>query len=154
MQDFQYLTFFSGIEETANMIKRCGGKAYAFKCDVSNREEVYEVAEKTRNVVGKVDILLNNAGALSMIPYLLLVSSRSSSRPNALAEQIAYIWTYQVRFPGQIRYNSKMGVLESFLFAVSISTEHIDGACQGCGWRLQLTTIVNAVQQVSEVLQQ
>lgn len=44
------------------MIKKIGGKAYTFKCDVSNRVEVYEIAEKTRNVAGRVDILINNAG--------------------------------------------------------------------------------------------
>ncbi len=33
---------------TANDIKRAGGKAWAFKCDVSDREEVAKVAEETR----------------------------------------------------------------------------------------------------------
>ena len=42
-----------------------GRTAYGFVCDVSDREEVYSMADKVREAVGRVDILVNNAGIVS-----------------------------------------------------------------------------------------
>ncbi|MDP8939596.1 MAG: SDR family oxidoreductase [Actinomycetota bacterium] len=42
-----------------------GRDAYGFVCDVSDREEVYRTADKVHESVGKVDILINNAGIVS-----------------------------------------------------------------------------------------
>ena len=42
-----------------------GRDAHGFVCDVSDRKEVYRVAETVRETVGKVDILINNAGIVS-----------------------------------------------------------------------------------------
>jgi len=33
-----------------------------YRCDVTNREEVFEVAEKVKKEVGDITILINNAG--------------------------------------------------------------------------------------------
>ncbi len=42
-----------------------GRGAYGFVCDISNREEVYSTADKVHESVGKVGILVNNAGIVS-----------------------------------------------------------------------------------------
>ncbi len=42
-----------------------GRDAHGFVCDVSDREEVYRTAGEVHESVGKVDILINNAGIVS-----------------------------------------------------------------------------------------
>lgn len=54
-----------GNKETVDMIERNGGKAFAFTVDITNRESVYEFAEKMQEKIGDVTILVNNAGIVS-----------------------------------------------------------------------------------------
>ena len=42
-----------------------GGKCHVYRCDLTDREDVYEVAERVKAEVGTVDILINNAGIVS-----------------------------------------------------------------------------------------
>jgi NADP-dependent 3-hydroxy acid dehydrogenase YdfG len=49
-------------QKVANEIKAAGGKAGAYKVDVSDRNIVYAVAEQTLKDWNRVDILINNAG--------------------------------------------------------------------------------------------
>lgn len=46
--------FFPGIEETVDLVKGIGGSAYGFKCDLTNKDDVYEIANKTKQEVGDV----------------------------------------------------------------------------------------------------
>lgn len=46
-------------------IVELGGKAIYFNCDVSNPEQVKKVVEETYKKVGKIDILINNAGIVN-----------------------------------------------------------------------------------------
>lgn len=55
----------SGLEETCRLVKEVEGKAFSYICDVSDRYAVYEIANKVRQEVGKVTILVNNAGIVS-----------------------------------------------------------------------------------------
>ena len=57
-------------EKVAEGINDDGGKAVAFKCDVSKKDEVDEVIEKAVSEFGKLDILVNNAGIYPMKPFL------------------------------------------------------------------------------------
>lgn len=43
-------------------ITELGRKAYAFKCDVANKDELEQMVEYTIEKFGKIDILINNAG--------------------------------------------------------------------------------------------
>lgn len=52
-------------EETVKLVKEAGGEAWAYSCDVSRREAVYEAAKKVKAEVGKVDVLVNNAGIVT-----------------------------------------------------------------------------------------
>jgi all-trans-retinol dehydrogenase (NAD+) len=54
-----------GNEETVREIRSFGGKCHAYTVDVSSRDSIYENAKKVRAEVGKVDILINNAGIVS-----------------------------------------------------------------------------------------
>jgi len=54
-----------GNEETVASIRSAGGQCYGFTVDVSSRETIYAAAKKVKAQVGKVDILINNAGIVS-----------------------------------------------------------------------------------------
>lgn len=42
-----------------------GANVHAYVCDCSKREDIYRVAEKVKQEVGDVSVLINNAGILS-----------------------------------------------------------------------------------------
>ncbi len=49
-------------EEVVKIIRKAGGRAFAFQADVANRTAVYRMVESTIKEFGGVDILVNNAG--------------------------------------------------------------------------------------------
>lgn len=56
----------SGIDETCRLVKQLGREpAAGYTCDVSDRNAVYETANRVRQEVGPVTILVNNAGIVS-----------------------------------------------------------------------------------------
>ena len=56
----------SGLDETCSLIKQVGREpAHGYVCDVSDRNAVYDVANRVRQEVGPVTILINNAGIVS-----------------------------------------------------------------------------------------
>jgi all-trans-retinol dehydrogenase (NAD+) len=59
------------IDVLSREIERSTGRpAHPYVCDVSDRREVYRVADRVREEVGFVDILVNNAGIVSGRPFL------------------------------------------------------------------------------------
>jgi all-trans-retinol dehydrogenase (NAD+) len=52
------------VETTAEEITENGGKAFAFRCDISKAEEVVELLHMVEGTVGPVDILINNAAII------------------------------------------------------------------------------------------
>ncbi|KPJ80470.1 MAG: hypothetical protein AMS17_20475 [Spirochaetes bacterium DG_61] len=52
------------IEEVCKVIEQNGGKCMSVICDVTSREQVDGMIQKTMDVFGRVDILINNAGLL------------------------------------------------------------------------------------------
>lgn len=50
--------------QTKQEIEDMGGKAYAFKCDICDKEEITKVAQEVKETVGEVTMLVNNAGTL------------------------------------------------------------------------------------------
>ncbi|NGQ95802.1 glucose 1-dehydrogenase [Brevibacillus sp. SYP-B805] len=51
-------------EETAAAIRRAGGEAIAIPCDITSRQSVEEMVQKTVDTFGRLDILVNNAGVI------------------------------------------------------------------------------------------
>nr|XP_006132247.1 retinol dehydrogenase 10-like [Pelodiscus sinensis] len=59
-----------GNEKTAVQVRELGARAYAYTCDVSQREDVYNTAQRVRQEVGDVTFLINNAGVVAGKPIL------------------------------------------------------------------------------------
>ena len=58
------------LDETVQKLKEGGVQAWGYTCDVSDRETIYEVAERVKSEVGEVSILINNAGIMCGKPLL------------------------------------------------------------------------------------
>lgn len=56
------------IYATAEAVEAAGGKALAVQCDIRNEEQVQQVVDKAVEKFGGVDILINNASAISLTP--------------------------------------------------------------------------------------
>ncbi|XP_015906214.1 protein dhs-3 [Parasteatoda tepidariorum] len=83
--------------ETLHNIKQMQCKAYAYTCDVSNENQVEELADKVRRDVGDVDILINNAGVLPGKPLLELSSSQI--KKTLEINTLAHFWTIRQFLP-------------------------------------------------------
>jgi citronellol/citronellal dehydrogenase len=58
------------IYTAAEQIEAAGGKALALPLDIRDDEQVYAAIERTAAVFGGIDILINNASAISLTPAL------------------------------------------------------------------------------------
>jgi 7-alpha-hydroxysteroid dehydrogenase len=52
----------SEIDDTAEQIRKAGGKALALRCDVTNDEQIAALVEDVIGRLGAVDVVVNNAG--------------------------------------------------------------------------------------------
>jgi 3-oxoacyl-[acyl-carrier protein] reductase len=60
----------SQLEETADLIRRAGGKALVTPTDVSLRAQVVASVEAVERELGPISVLINNAGAYLRKPFL------------------------------------------------------------------------------------
>lgn len=88
-----------GNDETVKEIKEAGGNAFGYVVDVSSRASIYEAADKVKAEVGKVEILINNAGIVSGRPFL--------DTPDHLIEKTM-----------QVNVNSNFWTIKAFLPAM------------------------------------
>jgi NAD(P)-dependent dehydrogenase (short-subunit alcohol dehydrogenase family) len=56
-------------QEVSDNIKKSGNKAIFLKCDVSVEDEVVSLVQKTMELYGRIDILINNAGVNFHMPF-------------------------------------------------------------------------------------
>ena len=60
----------AGAEETAKMVRDAGGTAIAIEADCSDPAAIKAAADRTRSELGKIAILINNAGIAPFTPFL------------------------------------------------------------------------------------
>lgn len=58
----------SKLNDVVSRIESTGGKASSFECDVSKEDQVIALIQHAVKTYGKLDIIVNNAGAASMSP--------------------------------------------------------------------------------------
>ena len=54
------------VEETAQAIRDAGGEVLPLACDVTDEEQVGDMVRRTVEEYGRIDVLFNNAGVMSM----------------------------------------------------------------------------------------
>ena len=78
------------LHQTCSEITSQGKEAFAYVVDCSDREQVYQTAEKVREEIGKVNILVNNAAVLIPRTFLDLKDAQINAMVNV--NILGYIW--------------------------------------------------------------
>ncbi|GAB1864018.1 NADP-retinol dehydrogenase [Camponotus japonicus] len=91
-------------KQTMNEIKMMRKNAvYAYQCNVADRKEVFRVAEKVRQEIGDVTILVNNAGIV--FPKTLLNQNIDEVARVIDVNIKSHYWTLQAFLPSMIEKN-------------------------------------------------
>jgi len=77
--------------------------AHGFRCDVSQRDNVYRVATETSDAVGPVDILINNAGVVSGARLLEVPDTKIEA--TFAVNTLSLFWTAKAFLPQMIAHN-------------------------------------------------
>mmetsp|Transcript_26648 Transcript_26648/g.39586 ORF Transcript_26648/g.39586 Transcript_26648/m.39586 type:complete len:307 (+) Transcript_26648:51-971(+) len=94
-----------GAEDTAAMIRRTGGHAATYKVDVTNKDEVYAVADRVRSEVGEVTVLINNAGIVSGKKIFDPENNDAYMVKTMEVNTISHFWTVKAFLPSMIERN-------------------------------------------------
>lgn len=89
-----------GNEKTVQSIRNNGGEAYGFKVDVTNRQQVYEVAKKSENLAGNITVLINNAGIVGGESFI--DSKDEVIQKTFEVNSISHFWTTKAFLPSMI----------------------------------------------------
>uniref|UniRef100_A0A8C5T8X9 Short-chain dehydrogenase/reductase 3 n=1 Tax=Malurus cyaneus samueli TaxID=2593467 RepID=A0A8C5T8X9_9PASS len=93
-----------GNKETSRLAQQKGaGRVFVYHCDCSNRQDVYEQADKVRKEVGDVTILINNAGILTGKKFCDLTDEdfEKTFRINFFSQ----VWTCKAFLPAMVACN-------------------------------------------------
>ncbi|XP_057330326.1 short-chain dehydrogenase/reductase family 16C member 6-like [Microplitis mediator] len=91
-------------QETVNEIMKLGATtAYAYQCDVSDREEVVKVSNRVKSEVGHPTILINNAGIMPCQKFLDY--SPETIKKIMDINVLAHFWILQEFLPIMIKNN-------------------------------------------------
>lgn len=80
------------------------GKVYAYQCDVANKKSVYKLATVAMKEMGRVDILINNAGYVSGGEFLDRPDEHWEKTVNVNLNALLY--TTRAFLPGMYKRNS------------------------------------------------
>ena len=69
-------------------IRSMGGTAFAISSDVSSKESIYPLAAQAAELIGPLDILINNASTLGPVPLELLSDTECEDFEKALATNL------------------------------------------------------------------
>ncbi|XP_014371225.2 estradiol 17-beta-dehydrogenase 11 [Papilio machaon] len=93
-----------GLEDTVKLVKGIGGKCHGYVVDLASREDIYRVAKTVHEEVGRVSLLINNAGVVSG-QYLLDTPDHLIQRTFDV-NVLAHFWTVKAFLPHMIEHNN------------------------------------------------
>lgn len=59
------------LEAVSSRISACGGQSMVFACDVADKSQTASLVEQTLQSWGRIDVLVNNAGTMDPIGYII-----------------------------------------------------------------------------------
>lgn len=92
-----------GNEETVDIVKKHSGECYSYTCDVTKKDMVYATAQKVKDEIGSVTVLVNNAG--------IVTGKKLLDCPDDMIEKtfqvntLAHFWTTKAFLPDMISNN-------------------------------------------------
>lgn len=95
----------TGAEETASFIRKQGGISSAYRVDVTNRDQVYEYAQRVTSDIGEVTILVNNAGIVSGKKIFDPENNDAYMEKTVQVNTIAHFWTAKAFLPKMVAKN-------------------------------------------------
>uniref|UniRef100_A0A8D0DUX9 Uncharacterized protein n=1 Tax=Salvator merianae TaxID=96440 RepID=A0A8D0DUX9_SALMN len=106
-----------GNKETAELAKKSGAQAvYTYRCDVSNREEVYAVAKQVQKEIGDVNILIDDAGIMNGKNFIDLTDAEMEKTLEVNA--MAHFWAFRTFLPSMVTKNDGHLVIIASLVAL------------------------------------
>ena len=122
-----------GLEETKNKLEEYSCNVSHFKCDLSNREEVYVIGEKVINEYSCIDILILNAGIVQA--KTILESDDNLTEKTFFVNAISNFWMAKIFLPPMIKKNEGHVVTVSSISAFATSCKIGDyGASKGASF--------------------
>jgi short-subunit dehydrogenase len=85
------------LDEIAEQVRKAGGEAKAVVCDVTDRGQVFALADNARSEFGEIDAWINNAGA--GIRHLLLDATEEDMLHLFRLNCLSSLWAYQAVIP-------------------------------------------------------
>lgn len=113
-----------GNEETVELIKKEGLRAVAYTVDISNKEAIYEAAVRTKEEVGPVTILINNAGIVSGSAILDTPDARILK--TFAVNTFAHFWTIKAFLPDMLEHRQGHIVNIASMAGLAGSTKLVD----------------------------
>ncbi|KAG8593444.1 hypothetical protein GDO81_000834 [Engystomops pustulosus] len=141
----------NGVEETAAQCRKIGAKVYTYVVDCSKREDIIASADKVKQEVGDVDILINNAGVVFCADLLSLEDSQIQKIFDV--NVIAHFWTTRAFLPSMMRKNHGHIVTiasSAGLFGVPFLVDYCSTKFAAVGYHKALTAELSALQ-MSEI---
>jgi len=92
------------LHSVGKQIAQEGGLCWTFQCDITNRSVVYKTADRVFREVGRVDILINNAGIVSG-DWIVDIPDQRIEKTFEV-NVISHFWTIKAFLPEMIKSNS------------------------------------------------
>lgn len=93
----------AGLAKTKQLVEATGGRCFTYKVDVSNRQRIYETADRVKQEAGTVYMVVNNAGIVSGKDFLELTDEAIERTMNV--NTMAHFWMYRAFLPGMVKRN-------------------------------------------------
>lgn len=93
-----------GMDAVKASIEKSGGKAFAYKVDLSESAQIYSTAKQVESEAGPVDILINNAGIVNGKPFM--ECSDQAIEKSIRINLLAHFWTVKAFLPGMLKKDS------------------------------------------------
>ncbi|XP_073493347.1 17-beta-hydroxysteroid dehydrogenase 13-like [Phyllobates terribilis] len=137
----------NGVEETAAECRKLGAKVYTYVVDCSKREDIGQAADKVKQEVGDVNILVNNAGVVFCADLLSLEDSQIQKIFEV--NVIAHFWTTRAFLPSMMKNNHGHIVTIASIagvFGVPFMVDYCSTKFAAIGYHKALTAELAALQ--------